>query len=44
MFGTLEICLPSEHVGGGVRLIHGQDEKVLETHKSSSYGVSYLAW
>ncbi|KIW36506.1 uncharacterized protein PV06_11271 [Exophiala oligosperma] len=44
MFGTLVICLPSEHVGGGVRLIHGLDERVLETDKCSSYGVSYLAW
>ncbi|KAL2415542.1 hypothetical protein ABEF95_011722 [Exophiala dermatitidis] len=43
MFGTLEICLPSEHVGGGVRLIQGHAERVLETDKSSSYGVSYLA-
>ncbi|KIV89616.1 hypothetical protein PV10_07002 [Exophiala mesophila] len=43
-FGTLVICLPSEHVGGGVRLIHGDEERVLESDKWSSYGVSYLAW
>ncbi|OAP58935.1 hypothetical protein AYL99_06232 [Fonsecaea erecta] len=44
MFGTLVICLPSQHVGGGVRLIHGKEETVLETDKGSAYGVSYLAW
>ncbi|EXJ81805.1 hypothetical protein A1O1_07870 [Capronia coronata CBS 617.96] len=44
MFGTLVVCLPSEHVGGSVRLIHGTEEKVLETDRWSSYGVSYLAW
>ena len=44
MFGTLVICLPSEHVGGGVRLIHGKDERILESDKWSRYGVSYLAW
>jgi hypothetical protein len=44
MFGTLVVCLPSEHVGGGVRLTHGKEERVLETDNCSSYGVSYLAW
>ncbi|KIX97549.1 uncharacterized protein Z520_07002 [Fonsecaea multimorphosa CBS 102226] len=44
MFGTLVVCLPSEHVGGGVRLIHGKEARVLESDKWSSYGVSYLAW
>ncbi|OAL36412.1 hypothetical protein AYO20_04308 [Fonsecaea nubica] len=44
MFGTLVVCLPSERTGGAVRLIHGEEETILETDKWSSYGVSYLAW
>lgn len=44
MFGTLVVCLPGAHTGGSVRLIHGKEERVLETDQWSSYGVSYLAW
>jgi len=44
MFGTLIVYLPGRHTGGGIRLIHGKEERVLETDKWSSYGVSYLAW
>lgn len=33
MLGTLVVCLPSEHVGGAVRLIHGKEERLLETDK-----------
>lgn len=44
MFGTLIVCLPSEHSGGQVRLIHGGKERVLETAPTSSFDISTLAW
>lgn len=44
MFGTLVICLPSEHVGGAVRLTHGGKEKVFATAEFSPYNVTYIAW
>ncbi|PVH95992.1 hypothetical protein DM02DRAFT_599867 [Periconia macrospinosa] len=44
MFGTLVICLPSEHTGGEVLLVHGKEKRVLETAKSSKFDLSTLAW
>ncbi|KAF2865412.1 hypothetical protein BDV95DRAFT_612563 [Massariosphaeria phaeospora] len=44
MFATLVICLPSEHSGGQVRLIHGKKSKMLETASTSCFDISTLAW
>ncbi|RMZ76248.1 hypothetical protein DV738_g5065, partial [Chaetothyriales sp. CBS 135597] len=44
MFGTLVICLPSEHTGGMVRLQHGNKEEAFDTSDSSAFNASYLAW
>jgi len=44
MFGTLVICLPSEHVGGAVRLDHQTQTQRLETEPFSKFNISYLAW
>ncbi|KAK2764503.1 hypothetical protein FQN54_009198 [Arachnomyces sp. PD_36] len=44
MFGTLVICLPSEHEGGQVHLTHGSKEIIFDTAKSSRFDASYLAW
>lgn len=44
MFGTLVICLPSEHTGGEVHLVHGGKTRILETAERSQYDLSTLAW
>ncbi|KAH0545386.1 hypothetical protein FGG08_000527 [Glutinoglossum americanum] len=44
VFGTLEICLPSKHEGGDLRITHKGKTKILETAKPSEYGYSYMAW
>jgi hypothetical protein len=44
MFGTMVVCLPSEHSGGEVRLVHGQKESILQTSASSRFDLSTLAW
>ncbi|MCJ1391367.1 hypothetical protein MMC18_004230 [Xylographa bjoerkii] len=44
MFGTLVICLPSEHVGGAVCLTHGQEKKTFETAEASIFNTTYIAW
>ena len=44
MFGTLIICLPSEHVGGAVHLTHGLKEKTFATDESSAFNITYTAW
>lgn len=44
MFGTLVICLPSEHTGGEVRLQHGEESVSLSTAESSAFKSFYLAW
>ncbi|KAJ4303129.1 hypothetical protein N0V90_002021 [Kalmusia sp. IMI 367209] len=44
MFGTLVICLPSEHTGGEVHLVRGGKTSILETAKRSQYDLSTLAW
>lgn len=44
MFGTLVICLPSEHTGGEVSLVHGNKKHVFETGPASAFDLSTLAW
>lgn len=44
MFGTLVICLPSEHTGGEVRLSHGDTEKIIKTAPTSAFDLTALAW
>lgn len=44
MFGTLVICLPSEHVGGEVLLVHGTEKRELETSTESMFHMSASAW
>jgi hypothetical protein len=44
MFGTLVICLPSEHKGGQVRIVHGAKQMLFDTAESSRFGFSYIAW
>ncbi|KAI9894349.1 MAG: hypothetical protein M1814_003105 [Vezdaea aestivalis] len=44
MFGTLVICLPSEHIGGAVRLQHGGKSINFETSENSAFSASYIAW
>lgn len=44
MFGTLVICLPSEHTGGAVHLTHGHKEKTFGTAEFSTFNITYIAW
>jgi hypothetical protein len=44
MFGTLVICLPSQHEGGQVELKHGDETKTFDTAPTSSFDFSWLAW
>jgi hypothetical protein len=44
MYGTLVLCLPSEHTGGDVRLVQGKTERVLRTASGSKFDMSALAW
>ncbi|KAK2750644.1 hypothetical protein FQN57_002715 [Myotisia sp. PD_48] len=44
MFGTLVICLPSQHKGGDVHITHGGKTKILRTAESSEFGYTYLCW
>jgi hypothetical protein len=44
MFGTLVICLPSEHTGGEVQLVHNGKRISIGTAPMSAYNVSALAW
>ncbi|KAH6625191.1 hypothetical protein C7974DRAFT_376744 [Boeremia exigua] len=44
MFGTLVVCLPSEHTGGEVRLVHASNERTLETAHTSAFDLTVLAW
>jgi hypothetical protein len=38
------ICLPSEHTGGEVLLLHDNKQRKLETAASSSFDLAALAW
>ncbi|KAJ9651861.1 hypothetical protein H2198_008893 [Neophaeococcomyces mojaviensis] len=44
MFGTLVVCLPSEHQGGAVLLKHNKHEYTFDSSKTSSFGTSFAAW
>ncbi|KAI9706510.1 MAG: hypothetical protein M1836_003516 [Candelina mexicana] len=44
MFGTMVICLPSEHEGGQVWLNHDRRKKTFDTAKTSAFEQSYIAW
>lgn len=44
MFGTLVICLPSEHTGGDVCLQHGEKLARFSTSKSSTFDTTFIAW
>ncbi|KAJ4364668.1 hypothetical protein N0V83_009265 [Neocucurbitaria cava] len=44
MFGTLVVCLLSEHTGGEVLLVHGRKQRTIETATESAFGLSALAW
>ena len=44
MFGTLVVCLPSKHEGGGLVLEHRGEKVVFETAESSEFGQSHIAW
>ncbi|KAL8838115.1 MAG: hypothetical protein Q9170_002256 [Blastenia crenularia] len=44
MFGTLIVCLPSEHTGGAVCLRHGSKSKRFDSSTNSAFGASYLTW
>ncbi|KAL9043571.1 MAG: hypothetical protein Q9214_003247, partial [Letrouitia sp. 1 TL-2023] len=44
MFGTMVIALPSEHSGGEVETIFGDQSRVLHTAKASQFDYTALAW
>lgn len=44
MFGTLVICLPSEHTGGTVCLQHGTKRGEFSTSEFSTFDATYIAW
>jgi hypothetical protein len=44
MFGTFVICLPSEHAGGKVQLLHNGKQQALGTASTSAHTMSTLAW
>lgn len=44
MFGTLVICLPSQHTGGELVATHKGGREVFETSLSSEFGFSSAAW
>lgn len=44
MFGTLVICLPSKHEGGGVVARHKGETVAFETSEASEFGQSHMAW
>ena len=44
MFGTLVICLPSEHTGGAVCLKHGEKSARFDTSETSIFDATFIAW
>lgn len=44
MYGTLVICLPSEHTSGEVLLVHSSNKREIATSPSSAYNLSAAAW
>ena len=44
MFGTMVVCLPSEHTGGEVQLVHNGKQQSMVTATTSAHDLSALAW
>jgi len=44
MFGTLAVCLPSEHSGGDLFLSHNGENRIFASSESSELDYSYAAW
>ncbi|KAF2105603.1 hypothetical protein BDV96DRAFT_655460 [Lophiotrema nucula] len=44
LLGTLTISLPSQHTGGGFRLISGGEQESLETASTSAFSLFAAAW
>ena len=44
MFGTLVVCLASEHQGGQIVLSHDGKEVTFATADNSTFGQSHIAW
>lgn len=44
MFGTLLVCLPSEHQGGDLILSHNGGKHEFKTSPHSYFGMSFAAW
>ena len=44
MFGTLVICLPSQHTGGTVCLQHGTKKERFDTSEFSAFDATCIAW
>ncbi|KAF7504269.1 hypothetical protein GJ744_002527 [Endocarpon pusillum] len=44
MFGTLMICMPSQHTGGEIHLSHEGKRQIISTPESSDFEYSYAAW
>ncbi|ERF75102.1 hypothetical protein EPUS_07791 [Endocarpon pusillum Z07020] len=44
MFGTLMICLPSQHSGGEIHLSHEGKRQIISTSETSDFEYSYAAW
>ncbi|TDZ35889.1 hypothetical protein C8035_v008348 [Colletotrichum spinosum] len=41
---TMVICLPSEHEGGDVHLVFGDDKRTFSTAESSAFEMTTMAW
>lgn len=44
MFGTMVVALPSEHSGGEVETVFGDQSRVLHTAKASEFDYTALTW
>jgi 2OG-Fe(II) oxygenase superfamily len=44
MFGTLMVCLPSQHAGGEIHLSHEGRRQTISTAETSEFEYSYAAW
>jgi Rps23 Pro-64 3,4-dihydroxylase Tpa1-like proline 4-hydroxylase len=44
MFGTMAVCLPSEHEGGEVHIYHAGQKKTYETAAAFAHDLTTMAW
>ncbi|XXH00494.1 hypothetical protein Hte_006840 [Hypoxylon texense] len=44
MAGTLVVCLPSKHQGGSFHLSYAGEKYVIDTDKTSEFGLTSLCW